>query len=58
MRRVHRIVRISDDAEGSPCGEAAECNIQVRCEKGGDGCECTVNGESVDCATLPRVSHE
>lgn len=28
-----------------------QCEVQVRCT--GDGCECTVNGESVDCATIP-----
>lgn len=33
------------------CGGAAECQVEVRCT--GDGCECTVNGETADCAMIP-----
>ncbi len=73
-RRVHKIVRICDDGVGceglrlnlhqlpklgsSPCGDAAECEIQVRCTKGTGDCECTINGEAADCTTLPHVPQE
>lgn len=73
VRKVHKIVRICDggeDCEGlhlnlhelpklgdSPCGDAAECEIRVRCEKGTHDCECTINGEAADCTTL-HLGHD
>lgn len=33
------------------CGGAGECEVKVLCT-GGD-CDCTVNGETVDCVTIP-----
>lgn len=69
-RRVHKIVRVCDDPDDcddldlkwipgdSPCGDSGECEIQVRCEKSSGDCDCTVNGETVDCATLPHASHD
>ena len=33
------------------CGGAGECEVMVRCA--GEGCDCTVNGDEVDCATIP-----
>lgn len=38
------------------CGGAEECEVKVRCA--GDGCECTVNGETADCAMIPGPHHE
>jgi hypothetical protein len=58
---VHRRIEIrceGGDCEGIEgefepydCGGAEQCQVKVLC--GGDGCDCTVNGESVDCATIP-----
>jgi hypothetical protein len=62
---VHRIeIRCEDgDCEGMPgdfepfdCGGAEECEVQVRCT--GDGCDCTVSGESADCAMIPGPHNE
>ena len=36
------------------CGGAEDCRVEVRCEE--DGCECTANGEAVDCDELPGFS--
>lgn len=33
------------------CGGAEECQVKVLCT--GDGCDCTVNGETADCAMIP-----
>lgn len=38
------------------CGGAPECEVKVRCT--GDGCECTVNGETADCAMIPGPHNE
>lgn len=38
------------------CGGAEECEVKVRCT--GDGCECTVNGETADCAMIPGPHNE
>lgn len=37
----------------SACGDHHECEVNVDCT-GGD-CACTVNGEAVDCSTLPGL---
>lgn len=39
------------DPESIDCGGAEECEVRVECT--GAGCDCTVNGDSVDCATIP-----
>lgn len=54
--------RIEIRCEGGDCAGAEgefepydcgtpECEVQVRCT--GAGCDCTVNGDTVDCATIP-----
>jgi len=58
---VHRRIEIrceGGDCEGTggafapyDCGGAEECEVRVRCS--GDGCDCTVNGETVDCIAIP-----
>lgn len=47
------------DCEGIPgeiepydCGGTDPCEVKVLCTGGGD-CDCTVNGETVDCTTIP-----
>jgi len=39
------------------CGGGEECAVRVECND--DGCECTANGDAVDCETLPgfRAHH-
>lgn len=58
-RGLHRIeIRCEDgDCEGIPgeiepydCGGAEECEVRVECTAG--ECDCTVNGETADCAML------
>lgn len=39
------------DLSGFDCGGAEECRVEVRCAD--DGCECTANGDAVDCDELP-----
>ena len=34
------------------CGGAEECEVMVHCTGGGE-CDCTANGERVDCLTIP-----
>lgn len=36
---------------GFDCGGAESCAVEVQCEN--DSCECTANGEAVDCNDLP-----
>ena len=36
------------------CGGAETCKVEVQC--GDDGCECTANGDAVDCDELPGFS--
>jgi membrane-associated protease RseP (regulator of RpoE activity) len=42
---------INGEFEPYDCGGAEQCEVKVLC--GGDGCDCTVNGEAVDCITIP-----
>lgn len=57
--KSHKVVVICKDGEDCdvakdldvPCGDAENCRIEVQCN-GGD-CDCTVNGDSVDCEQLP-----
>ncbi|MDX1502717.1 MAG: PDZ domain-containing protein [Thermoanaerobaculia bacterium] len=35
------------------CGGAETCEVRVQCD--GDGCECTANGEAVDCPGIPGL---
>ena len=39
------------DLEDFDCGGADECAVRVECDE--EGCECTANGDVVDCETLP-----
>jgi hypothetical protein len=62
VRRVE--IRCEDgDCEGAhgtfepfDCGGAEQCQVQVRCT--GDGCDCTVNGETTDCSMIPGPHNE
>lgn len=42
---------IQGDFEPYDCGGAEHCEVKVRCT--GGACDCTVNGDSVECATIP-----
>ena len=37
--------------EGFDCGDNSDCEVRIECK--GAGCECTVNGETAKCETLP-----
>ena len=57
-----RVVVCPDDQEcdapaemlflGRECPDGEACEIEVRCD--GDDCDCTLNGDSVDCSTVER----
>lgn len=59
--RLHRriVVRCEEGEEcgtgdlGFDCGGAEECQVRVICRDG--NCDCTVNDETVDCATIPHA---
>ncbi len=37
--------------EGFDCGGDSDCEVRIECKD--NGCECTVNGETAECETLP-----
>jgi S1-C subfamily serine protease len=56
----HAMVMHCDDNEDCPqitaieefdCGDDSDCEIRIECKEA--GCDCTVNGESAECETLP-----
>ncbi len=46
---------IGGEFEPFDCGGAEQCEVKVLC--GGDGCDCTVNGEPADCIAIPGPHH-
>jgi len=59
-RRHAMVMRCGDDDSDCPdfaslgeidCGDDSDCEVRIVCKD--DGCECTVNGETAECETLP-----
>ena len=57
---LHAMVMHCGDDEDCPeiasleefdCGGDSDCEVRIECKD--DGCECTVNGETTECETLP-----
>jgi hypothetical protein len=59
-RRHAMVMRCGDEGEDCPqiaalhdfdCGENSDCKIKIECRD--SDCECTINGETAECETLP-----
>lgn len=59
-RRHAMVMHCGDDDEDCPqiaalrdfdCGDDSDCEVRIECKE--DGCECTVNGKTAECETLP-----